>query len=89
MQEIEPELWKKGEQKEWVRRVENKQRSGRTKSATALPDRSANAESWPKPKRAGSGEKRRDPNAKLGKRSVCIRRDQDHLTRIIRTNGVK
>jgi hypothetical protein len=47
-QGIEPELWKKREQKESMRRVENKKRSGRTKSAAALPDRSANAEGWSK-----------------------------------------
>ena len=45
------------------------------------PNRSANAEGWPKPKRAGSGEQRCDPTGELGQRSVCMRRDQNHLTR--------
>jgi hypothetical protein len=87
-QGIEPELWKKREQKESMRRVENKKRSGRTKSAAALPDRSANAEGWPKPNRADSGEKRRGPNDKFGKRFLCKRRDQNHLTRSRRNNSI-
>ena len=31
------------------------------------PNRGASAEGWPKPKRAGSGEKRREPSGQSGK----------------------
>jgi hypothetical protein len=44
------------------------ERSGRTISATALPERSANAEGWPKPKTEEAVEKRRNPSGRLEKR---------------------